>query len=192
MRSSGPNSPAVGAANVIVLGVDARTMGTIRETLGTEAVLPAAPTSFEDAMAVIAKTRPDVVIGGFDRDFDEAIRITSQIGTKFPRIQLITLASKTNPNKIRAAMRAGYREFVVLPDDADLLRQAVHEANFRGDPDSENGDVVALWGSKGGVGTTFLAVNLAAELAPVNRVCVVDLQFAMGDAAVMLDLQPQQ
>jgi len=192
MRSAGPNSPSGGAASVIVLGVDARTMGTIRETLGAEAVLPAAPTAFEDALAVIAKNRPDAVISGFDRDFDEAIRIASQITAEFPRVQLVALAAKADPDRIRAAMRAGYREFVVLPDDADLLRQAVHEANFREDPETEIGDVVTLWGSKGGVGTTFLAVNLAAELSPVNRVCVVDLQFAMGDAAVMLDLQPQQ
>lgn len=192
MRATGPGSPTTGAASVIVLGVEPRVMGQIRETLGAEAVLPAGSTAFDEALATIAKIRPDAVITGFDKDSDEAIRIAGQITAEFPRIQLIALASKADPDRIRAAMRAGYREFVVLPDDADLLRQAVHEANFREDPEEDHGDVIALWGSKGGVGTTVIAVNLAAELAPVNRVCVVDLDFAMGDAAVMLDLQPQQ
>lgn len=192
MRSPGSNTPSAGAASVIVVGVDPRTMGTVRETLGAEAVLPATATSFEEALSTIGKVRPDAVVVGFDKDFDEAIRIASQISAEFPRVQLVALAAKADPDRIRAAMRAGYREYVVLPDDADLLRQAVHEATFRDGPEEDHGEVITLWGSKGGVGTTFLAVNLAAELAPVNRVCVVDLDFAMGDAAVLLDLQPQQ
>lgn len=192
MRSPGSTPPSAGAASVIVVGVDNRAMGQIRETLGAEAVVPQSSTAFEDALAAIAKARPDAVIVGFDRDYDEALRVAQQIGTEFPKTQLVALASKADPDRIRAAMRAGYREYVVLPDDADLLRQAVHEATFRDDPDEEHGDVIAIWGSKGGVGSTFLTLNLGAELSPVHRVCVVDLDFAMGDAAVMLDLQPAQ
>lgn len=192
MRSPGSNTPSAGAASVIVVGVEPKTMGQIRETLGAEAVLPATAATFDEALGTIGKVRPDAVIVGFDKDFDEAIRIASQISAEYPRVQLVAMASKADPDRIRAAMRAGYREYVVLPDDADLLRQAVHEATFREDPEEDHGDVVTLWGSKGGVGTTFLAVNLAAELSPVHRVCVVDLDFAMGDAAVLLDLQPQQ
>ena len=45
-------------------------------------------------------------------------------------------------------------------------------------------------GSKGGCGVTMLTVNLAAELSPVYRVCVADMDFSMGDAAAFLDLQP--
>jgi xanthine dehydrogenase iron-sulfur cluster and FAD-binding subunit A len=69
---------------------------------------------------------------------------------------------------IRAAMRAGYREFVVLPDDAEMLRQAVHEAIYQEGGDEDHGEVVTIWGSKGGAGSTFLAVNLAA-VALVER-----------------------
>jgi pilus assembly protein CpaE len=72
-----------------------------------------------------------------------------------------------------------------------LLRQALHEATFREGGD-DGGELIALWGSKGGVGTTLLAVNLAGELSPVHRVCLVDFDFSMGDAAAFLDLIPQQ
>ena len=48
---------------------------------------------------------------------------------------------------------------------------------------------IAISSAKGGVGTSFITVNLAAELAPVHRVCAVDLDFSMGDLASMLDLQ---
>lgn len=191
MRAPGsPNSTS--AASVIVVGVDSRTMGQIRETLGAEAVVPATPTSFEEALATIDKVRPDAVIVGFDKDFDEALRVAQQISVQYARTQMVALAQRADPDRIRAAMRAGYREYVVLPEDADLLRQAIHEATFRDGPDEDNGEVIALWGSKGGVGTTFLAVNLGSELSPVQRTCVVDLDFSMGDVAAMLDMQPTQ
>jgi len=87
-------------------------------------------------------------------------------------------------------MRAGYREYVVLPEDADLLRKAVHESAFGVQDDEEQGEVISLVGSKGGAGVSFLAIHLAAELSPVHRVCVVDMDFSMGDVAAFLDLQP--
>jgi len=191
MRAPG-SSTSTSAASVIVVGVDARTMGQIRETLGAEAVVPATSASFEEALPTIDKVRPDAVIVGFDKDFDEALRVAQQISVQYARTQMVALAQRADPDRIRAAMRAGYREYVVLPEDADLLRQAIHEATFRDGPDEDNGEVIALWGSKGGVGTTFLAVNLGAELSPVQRTCVVDLDFSMGDVAAMLDMQPTQ
>jgi pilus assembly protein CpaE len=54
------------------------------------------------------------------------------------------------------------------------------------------GTILAVWGSKGGVGTTTLAVNLAAEIAPTQRTVVVDLDFSAGDVAAMLDVEPRQ
>ncbi len=192
MRPTLPTTPS-NAATVLVVGVDARGMGQVRETLGTEAVLPTAPIPYEEALASVRRQRPDVVIAGFDADPEEAVRLApvllSEAGSK---VHLVALSSGADPDRIRAAMRAGYREFVVLPADAELLRQAVHEATWSGDRDEDAGEVIAMWGSKGGVGTTLLSVNLAGELSPVHRVCVVDLDFAMGDVGAFLDLTINQ
>lgn len=181
-----------GNGTVLVIGVDARAMGQIRETLGAEVALPAQATRFDDALSAVRKARPDVVITGFDQDFEEAIRIAPQIQAENGRIHLVALAGRPEPDRIRAAMRAGYREFVVLPDDAELLRQAVHEALYQEGGDEDHGEVITIWGAKGGVGSTFLAVNLAAELSPVHRVCVADFDFSQGDVAAFLDIQPTQ
>lgn len=188
MRAQPPSGSA-NAASVVVIGVDPRSMGQIRETLGTEAVLPTASISYDDALAAVRRQHPDVVITGFDADPEEAVRlaplILNELGAK---LHLVALSSGADPDRIRAAMRAGYREFVVLPADAELLRQAVHEATYSEGRDEDAGDVIAMWGSKGGVGTTFLATQLAGELSPVHRVCVIDLDFAMGDVAAFLDV----
>lgn len=192
MRSPGsPASSSTMTANVLVLGADSRTMGQIRETLGTEAALANTATSFDDAMVAARKHRPDVVIAAFDSEFEEAIRVAQQIRAELPKSSLVAIAQRADPDRIRAAMRAGYSEYVVLPDDRELLRQAVHDAVFSDTPDDDAGEVITIWGAKGGVGSTFIAVNLAAELAAVQRVCVVDMDFSMGDVAAMLDLEPQ-
>ncbi|HNH47938.1 MAG TPA: AAA family ATPase [Myxococcota bacterium] len=189
MRSAGISS---NAATVLVIGVDARAMGLVREALGAEAALPSGVTPYEDALAMMRKMRPEMVLVGFDSDFEEAIRIGSAIHQESNRTVLVAIAARSDNSRLRAAMRAGYREFVVLPDDAELLRQALHEATFREGAGDDGGEVIALWGSKGGVGTTLLGVNLAGELSPVHRVCLVDFDFAMGDAAAFLDLTPSQ
>jgi pilus assembly protein CpaE len=190
MRSQAPPTSSSNAVSVLVVGVDARAMGQVRETIGTEAVLPTLPVPYGEALAAVRKQRPDLVITGFDTDPEEAVRLAPLLLTEAgQKLRLVALSAGADPDRIRAAMRAGYREFVVLPADAELLRQAVHEANWSGDGEDDAGDVVAMWGSKGGVGTTFLALNLAGELSPVHRVCVVDLDFAMGDAAAFLDIQ---
>ena len=184
-------STSIGAASVIVVGVDPKGMGLIRECLGTEAVLPTNSTEYGQAMQVVQKTRPNVVVMGFDQDFPGAVRLGTELQRDTPGLHMVAISNQADPERIRAAMRAGYREFVVLPEDAELLRRAVHEAAYGGDHSDVTGEVIALVGSKGGCGVSMLTVNLAAELSPVHRVCVVDLDFSMGDAAAFLDLQPK-
>ena len=50
--------------------------------------------------------------------------------------------------------------------------------------------MIAVLGSRGGVGCTGVAVNLGATLAqdPNNSVAIIDLDLALGDADVALDL----
>jgi pilus assembly protein CpaE len=189
MRQRGTST---GSATVVVVGVDGRGMGLLRECLGTETVLPAA-TPYDDAMDEIRKVRPNIVITGFDADFDSAVklgpRIQQEIGSG---MILVAVASKADSDHIRSAMRAGYREYVVLPEDGALLRQAVKEAaNVSLGSHEDQGQVVSVIGTKGGAGVSLLTVNLAAELSAVHRVCVVDLNFQMGDAASILDLTPK-
>jgi pilus assembly protein CpaE len=180
-----------GAASVVVVGVAPHGMGLIRECLGTEAVLPTHATPYMEAPAVVRKTRPNVVVMGFDDDFDEAVRLGPVLSHAVNGLHMVAISEQADPERIRAAMRAGYRDYVVLPEDGDLLRRAVHESAYGSGEDDQSGDVVAIVGCKGGCGVSFLTVNLAAEMAAVFRACVVDLDFSMGDIAAFLDLQPR-
>jgi pilus assembly protein CpaE len=177
-------------ATVLVAGVDGHGLGLIRECLSTEAAIPNENLGYAETVEAVRRHRAQVVIVGFDADFDAAIRLGSTLKAENPNLVLFAHASAADPERIRAAMRSGYQDFVVLPEDTDLLRRAVREAPRETLTATDQGHVVAVIGAKGGCGSTFVSVNLAAELAPVHRVCVVDMDFSMGDVASFLDLQP--
>jgi pilus assembly protein CpaE len=56
------------------------------------------------------------------------------------------------------------------------------------------GEVIAVFSAKGGCGTTMLATNLAVVLAAggTRRVCLIDLDLAAGDVAIMTQLTPDR
>jgi len=185
LRNIGKSS---GAASVVLVGLDGDQMGMVRETLAAEAVLPNSSVAFGDALSVIDRTRPDVVIVGYARSVEASLALAEELSRDAPNTVMVALAEAGKADMILAAMRAGYKEFVVLPDDAARLRQVVHEAAFAPSDDDEKGRVVAITGAKGGVGNTTIAIHLAAELAGIHRVCLIDLDFGMGDVAPMMDL----
>lgn len=175
---------------MVVIGVNPQGMGLIRECLGTEAVLPTQSTSYDSAVQTVQKTRPNVVIMGFDIDFDAAIALGPRLAAELSGLQLIAISERNDNDRIRSAMRVGYREYVVLPDDAPQLRQAVHDAAYGTEQQEDLGEVIAVVGTKGGQGSTLVAANLAAELSALHQVCLIDLDFSMGDVAAFLDLKP--
>jgi pilus assembly protein CpaE len=52
---------------------------------------------------------------------------------------------------------------------------------------------IVVFGTKGGSGKSFIAINLAADLADnkKNRVVLFDLNYQFGDVAIMLDINPR-
>jgi pilus assembly protein CpaE len=181
------------SANVAIIGVDKKGMGLLRECLRAEAVLPPSSLAFDEAHEAVRRQRPNVVIISFNGDVGQAVRLGAELQADNPSMTLVAYADASDNERIKAAMRGGFREFVVLPDDSELLRRAVHDAAYAPvAADEDRGTVITICGTRGGSGCTGLAVNLAAELCPVHRVCVIDLDFSMGDVATLLDLQPKR
>src|SRR5574340_392779 len=105
----------------------------------------------------------------------------------------IGTAPKPDPDLILRAMRTGVHEFLVYPPDAKDLSAAVDRLMRRNRSEQRRGRVFAVYSAKGGVGTTFIAVNLAHALARIHkdaRVALADLVVSNGDVRVMLDLKP--
>lgn len=104
---------------------------------------------------------------------------------------LIGVAHAATPELMLAAMRAGIAEFVASPITARDFEGAVDRLSRRmTTPVRAAGTTIAVYSAKGGLGTTTVAVNLAAALAkadPMRRVALADLVVVGGDVRVLLD-----
>jgi pilus assembly protein CpaE len=176
------------AAAVVLVGLDMEEIGHVREAISTEALLPTSSVPFGDAIAVVKRSRPDVVIIGFHQSMEAALALGQALAKEVSHLTMVALSKKSNADAILAAMRVGYKEYIVLPDDAARLRATVKNAAFAPSDDEEKGLVFAMIGAKGGVGTTLLATHLAAELAAIHKVLCIDLDFSVGDVASLMDV----
>lgn len=179
------------SATVIIVNVDEQVMEIIRDTLSAEAVLPNSAVDFGEGVDLALRSLPDVVLVGLDQDLGQAVEFARLVKKENPRITLIGLAGARDADRILSAMRAGYAEFIVLPDDAEQLRISVQTAAFRPEDSEGKGLVVAVVGAKGGVGCTLIATHLSAELAAIHRVLCIDSDFSMGDVAPAMDIVPK-
>jgi len=179
-------------ASVVLVGLTSTEQGAVREALVGEAMLPNNAVSFGDALSVAQRTQPDVIIVSFSQGSEAPIAIAPALQRELPGCVLVALSDSSAADTILAAMRVGYKEFVVLPADTPRLRQVVHEAAYAPEADDEVGTVVAFVGAKGGVGTSMITAHVGAELAGLHKVLAIDLDMSMGDLASMLDLQPNE
>jgi len=169
-------------------------MGLVREVLAAEAALPPNALTFAEALPAARRAKPDVLIVAYGKEADQALALAQAASRDLPGTTIIALSTKSSAEAILSAMRAGFKEFVVLPDDAARLRQSVRDARSAAggeddDIDADKGKVIAFAGAKGGVGTTTICANVAAELTGLARVLIIDLDLMSGDVGSVLDVQ---
>jgi pilus assembly protein CpaE len=98
------------------------------------------------------------------------------------------------------AMQAGVTELLakpVTPEQVEGALQRVWKKTGRKAQEAEDrtepGRALAIFGTKGGAGTTALATNLAIEIHRMTRkrVLLLDLDVELGETALMLGMDPQ-
>ncbi len=169
--------------------------------LGMESVwLEAECARYDFFFDVISQSSPDVVVISLDSDQTKALQLIAQLTQEAPDLPILAISARGDGQAILQALRSGAREFLTAPVVLEELLKALQRLQRgRGPGESRNGDgpapkvesqVIAVLGSRGGVGCTSLAVNLGATIAqePGHSVALIDLDLALGDADVALDL----
>jgi pilus assembly protein CpaE len=117
-----------------------------------------------------------------------------------PDLEVFLTASRTDPQLILEAFRAGVKEFLPQP----LTRQEVEPALARFEErlkgrasgmEGKSGRVVCVIGARGGVGASTVAANLAVSLQQTGSkesVALADLDMHGGDLGLFLDLHGGQ
>jgi pilus assembly protein CpaE len=107
--------------------------------------------------------------------------------------QTVVSGPHTESSLILRAMHLGVKHFFPPePSQADLNSVIVDLVRATdSDSAASEGRVVAVMGTKGGVGATVLACQLAACLQELGgRVVLVDLNYPLGDVALHFDVDP--
>jgi len=115
-----------------------------------------------------------------------------------PSAEIFLTAGRTDSQVMLEAFRMGIKEFLPQPINRKEFDAAVCRLKERlklkeSRRNAKGGKIVAFLGSKGGVGTSTLAVNLAMSLRHLNQekqVALVDLNLDDSDLPLFLDLQP--
>jgi len=115
-----------------------------------------------------------------------------------PEKEVFLTSSRLDPDLLIQALRAGAKEFFPQPIKKEDVKNAL--SKFKEAKESEKtdkgkkkrGKIIDVVGSKGGVGTTTVAVNLATSLAQSEGaplVALVDMNLLFGEIPVFLDLE---
>jgi pilus assembly protein CpaE len=112
--------------------------------------------------------------------------------------EIFLMAERQDANLLMKLMRLGDKEFLPLPLDREELGASIGRFKKRSvdgkTPTKRNGRVISIVGSKGGVGTTTVAVNLAVSLAGFGQnlsVALFDMNTLFGEIPLFLDLTPK-
>lgn len=131
----------------------------------------------------------------------------AQIGLKFaqflvdsaPERRLIGAGPELSPDLLMNAMQAGISEYLPKPVQEDALSAAIDRIARKfgrkvgEEQRREPGEVFAVFGPKGGAGSTTVSVNLAVELHRITRkkTLLIDFDLELGETALLMGVEPR-
>jgi pilus assembly protein CpaE len=163
-----------------------------------------------EAVSMAKQHQPDVVLMDINMPDMDGIAATEAMLSQVPTVQVIMMSVQGEQDYLRRSMLAGAREFLIKPISAEELYSAIRhvyrlQSQTRGryvasagtpEPSGQpggatsNGQVIAVFSPKGGVGTSVVAANLAVSLRQLSgkKVALVDGNLIFGDIGVIMNL----
>ncbi len=179
---------------MMVAGMGESSARRLHEMAGTLIEPDRVVKGLKAAESEITRDAPDLLAVYLGRSPGKRLAGIRRLLSLFPALQVVALVDAEHPELVKMISAAGCMDMVVLADCPTDLQRALRALQERDVTDAVDGEAIALLGAKGGVGTTTIACNLADAIvtqAPEKRVALVDLNFYMGDVALLLDITPQ-
>ncbi|HWQ30090.1 MAG TPA: response regulator, partial [Negativicutes bacterium] len=154
-----------------------------------------------EAINVVREKKPHVVLMDINMPVMDGIRATQAINEEGIETSVIMMSIQGEGEYIKRAMSAGARDYVVKPFGVNELvdtikrvynmdmgkRKKTVVTTAASKVDSK---IISVFSTKGGVGKTTVATNLAVALSNLTgkKVVLVDYDLQFGDVAICLNL----
>jgi pilus assembly protein CpaE len=179
----------------VILSTGLETLKELRGALGANerTRLLAGGDDAEQLFPEIVRLRPSAAIITLGAEAEQTLKFVERLAAECPQTAIICASRDASPDLILRSYRAGARDFLRLPVSAEEFQTVIERtAEFCAtlvEAPKKRGRAVAVFSSKGGCGTSFIATNLAAALdAPT---VLVDLNLQAGDLSLFLGLEPK-
>lgn len=154
------------------------------------------------ALDKIENLSPDIIIMTLGIGEPDVLSLTERVLLQRPRSFIILLLEQVNVETLQQATRAGAHNITEFPSSAkqfsDYIKSVYTTEAMRLNALNEKTNltwmskVITVFGSKGGLGKTTIAVNIATKLAEKKKkVALVDLDLQFGDVHIFLDIDPK-
>ncbi len=143
--------------------------------------------------------KPDLLIYELGKAADKDIAMIESLLNEDVVAEVFLISEATEPRILMKAIRIGIKEFFPLPIETGEVIQALQRFKERNKDTlspaaCETSQIITTFGSKGGVGTTTVAVNLAVTLALREEspsVALIDMNTLFGEIPLFLEISPQ-
>ncbi len=178
----------------VILSTGINTFKEIRSALQEAeggARLLAGGDDHEQVYEQIVHLRPSAAVITLGPNLEQGLALIERLTNEAVPTALICAAQDASPELILRSMRAGAREFLRLPiireEFITVIARTAEFCSTRVETPKKKGRMIAVFSSKGGCGTTFMATNLAAA---INQPTVlVDLNLQAGDLPLFLGVE---
>lgn len=144
-------------------------------------------------------SKTDLLIYELSEDVEKDFQFIQYMLSSDLAEEVFLTSPDPHPDVLMRAMRIGAKEFLAQPLKEEEVHQALDRFLSRHNGENDKtpvklGQIISIIGSKGGVGTTTVAVNLAVSLADkesVDKIALVDMNMLFGEIPVFMDIKPK-
>ena len=150
-------------------------------------------TSLDDLETLLDEKISSLVLIGPSYKLEDIEQLLKSYYNSLHFTKIILLVRETSADLLKKAIKLNIYDILEIPFTYNDIKEAIKRSEENIEDKKAVSKRITIFGTKGGVGKSFLSTNLAVGLMKKTkkRVSLVDTNYQFGDIALMLDLHPK-